>query len=345
MAWDESVGDAILDRDDRVSMLAGSRCLVTGAGGFIGSHLVEALILAGARVRAFLRYTSHGSAGFLEPIRDHPCLDLHFGDIRDGGSVSAATEGVDMVFHLAALIGIPYSYEAPRSYLDTNVEGTVNVLEAARNNGVHRVVVTSTSEVYGSALQVPMTEDHPLQAQSPYSASKIAADAMAVAFHRSFVLPVVVLRPFNTFGPRQSPRAVIPTILSQAIHADGCLHLGDLEPVRDFTYVSDTVQAFLLSACVAGVEGEVIHLGTGEGVKIGEIVDRVATVLDCRLRVEADSARLRPDRSEVSRLVSDPSRAQELLGWTARVSLEEGLRRTAAWIRDHPLRAPGEYRR
>lgn len=309
------------------------RVLVTGAGGFIGSHLVEALVHEGARVTAFVRYGSSGSSGFLDmleaPLRH--AIRIHRGDIADAGSVAVAMTGQEIVFHLAALIGIPYSYEAPRSYLRSNVEGTLNVLEAARG-GLRRLIVTSTSEVYGSALHVPMDESHPLQAQSPYAASKIAADKLAESYHRSFGVPLVTLRPFNTYGPRQSPRAVIPAVIRQALWSD-TIRLGATTPIRDMSYVSDTVAGFLHAATAPGLEGGTYNLGTGTGHSIGDIV---ATILRLTGRDDApvlDPERLRPAASEVDRLISDHAAFTAASGWRPVVSLDDGLARSIEWFR------------
>jgi UDP-glucose 4-epimerase len=315
-------------------MFEGRRVLVTGADGFIGSHLTEALVRAGAEVTAFCMYNSNGSLGWLDHTDSdvRASLDFVLGDIRDAPFLERAFEGVEVVFHLAALIAIPYSYKAPSSFVDTNVMGTLNVLEAARRNDVGRVVHTSTSEVYGTPESVPITEDHPLRGQSPYSASKIGADKLAEAYFSSFETPVVTLRPFNTYGPRQSTRAVIPTILSQMISGSGELRIGSLEPKRDFTYVTDTVSGFLAAGKRPGIEGEMIQLGTGSTHSIGEIVELARRLTGFEADVITESERVRPERSEVMVLLSDPARAGELLGWTPVVSLEDGLSRTAKWI-------------
>lgn len=307
--------------------------LVTGAGGFIGSHLVERLVADGWKVRAFVRYSSHDQLGALVHTAPGVLDEVEVipGDLRDADVVRRAAEGCDAVLHLGAIIAIPYSYTAPRDVVETNVLGTLNVLEAARTHGTPRVVHTSTSEVYGSARQLRMDETHPLQGQSPYSASKIGADKLAEAYALSFDLPVVVLRPFNTFGPRQSPRAVIPTILGQAL-AGGPVRLGSLTPTRDFTYVSDTVAAFALAATAPDAAGKVVHLGTGVEVSVGDLVRLAGEVLGRELEVVTDDQRVRPAASEVQRLLSDPSHAREVLGWTPEVPLLEGLRRTAAWL-------------
>jgi UDP-glucose 4-epimerase len=315
-------------------MLRDRRVLVTGADGFIGSHLTEALVREGAHVRAFCMYNSNGSLGWLdkaEPeIRDS--IEISLGDIRDGRFVEEACDGVEVVFHLAALIAIPYSYAAPSSFVETNVNGTLNVLDAAGRKGCQRVVSTSTSEVYGTPETVPIIEGHPLKGQSPYSATKIAADKLAEAYHASFGLPVVTLRPFNTYGPRQSTRAVIPTILSQMIAGSYEIRLGNLEPKRDFTFVSDTVSGFILAGTTPGIEGEVIQLGTGSTYSIREIFDVAKRLTGSEAEVVSEPERLRPDKSEVMVLLSDPTRARDLLGWSPTVPIQEGLSITAKWV-------------
>lgn len=315
--------------------LAGRRVLVTGADGFIGSHLVERLVTEGAQVRAFCIYNSRGSAGWLDeaPANVREALDLRFGDIRDARFVEAATEGIDVVFHLAALIAIPYSYLAAESFIDTNVRGTLNILEAARRAGVRRVVHTSTSEVYGTPEILPIRETHPIQAQSPYAASKVAADQLALSYQRSFGVPVVVLRPFNTYGPRQSDRAVLPTLLRQLLAGRSEIRLGRLDTRRDLTFVSDTVEGFLRAAECDGIEGQTIQLGTGRAETIGELVDIARRLTGNPARVVEDPARLRPDASEVLALQSNPSVARDVLGWQAQTDLESGLAMTLDWLR------------
>jgi NAD dependent epimerase/dehydratase len=318
--------------------LRGTRVLVTGADGFIGSHLTERLVAEGADVRAFCLYNSRGSAGWLDetdPVT-RAALDVRLGDIRDARFVAAATEGVEIVFHLAALIAIPYSYAAPQSFIETNVSGTLNALEAARAAGVGRFIQTSTSEVYGTPESLPIRETHPLAAQSPYAASKVAADQLAQAFAKSFELPVVVLRPFNTYGPRQSDRAVLPTMLRQLLDGRTEVRLGRLDPRRDLTFVADTVDGFIRAATASGIDGEVIQLGTGRSESIGELFAMACRLLEVDARAVEDPTRLRPDASEVLALQSDPSRARERLGWEARTSLEDGLRATIDWLRRQP---------
>jgi NAD dependent epimerase/dehydratase len=317
--------------------LSGKRVLVTGADGFIGSHLVERLVAEGASVRAFCLYNSQGSWGWLDtaPADVRARLDVRLGDVRDARFVEHACEGIEVVFHLAALIAIPYSYVAPESYVETNVRGTLNVLEAARRAKVARFVHTSTSEVYGTPQSLPIREGHPLNAQSPYAATKVAADQLALSYQRSFGTPVVVLRPFNTFGPRQSTRAVLPTMLVQLLEGATEVQLGRLDPRRDLTYVSDTVEGFVLAACRDGIDGLTLQLGTGRAVSIGELFNAACRVLGVRATVKTDERRLRPDASEVLVLESDPSLARERLGWSAKVTLEDGLARTAKWLSDH----------
>lgn len=316
-----------------------SRVLVTGAGGFIGSHVVEALARDEYEVKALVRYNSSNSIGWLSTIDPGLLSNVKIvhGDVRDADSVRVSMAGCDEVLHLAALIGIPYSYEAPASYIATNVNGTLNVLQAARDLEVRRVVHTSTSEVYGSALYVPITEGHPLQAQSPYSASKIGADQIALSYWRSFQTPVVVLRPFNTFGPRQSLRAVIPTIISQLLLGDPVVRLGSVHPRRDFTFVTDTAQAFLAALSHPEVEGKVIQLGTGFEIAVGEVATLIAEIMNTPIEIVSESERTRPASSEVDRLLSDPEQAHRLLGWepiySGRDGLTAGLAQTIEWMR------------
>lgn len=326
--------------------MTGKRVLITGADGFIGSHLAERCVRDGAEVRAMCIYNSNSSYGWLSdsPLRDN--MQFVLGDVRDAGSVDVAVRGCDTVLHLAALISIPYSYEAPRSYIDTNVIGTMNVLDAARAHGVARVVHTSTSEVYGTPQHVPIKENHPLRGQSPYSASKIAADMLCEAWAASFETPVVVLRPFNTFGPRQSRRAVIPSVLSQLVRGVDRLVLGDLTPRRDFTFVSDTVDGFVRAAVADLDGGTTVQLGTGRAVSIGELVAIACELLDVDPEIVSDESRIRPAASEVQVLLSDPARALEQLGWSPTVSLEDGLRQTAEFLATQPrMLEDEEYRR
>jgi len=310
------------------------RVLVTGAGGFIGSHLTEALVALGARARAFVHYRADGSWGWLDSSPCRHDVEVIAGDIRDPEDVGRAVRGSEIVFHLAALITIPYSYSAPKSYLLTNCEGTLHVLQAARDAGVARLVHTSTSEVYGTARYVPIDEAHPLQAQSPYAASKIAADKLAEAFFHSFGLPVVTLRPFNTFGPRQSTRAVIPAIAAQCL-TGSVVRLGNLEPTRDLSYVADTVDGFLRAAAAPNVVGRTINIGSGRETSIGHLAEMIAAIAERDVVIERDKERVRPETSEVGRLVADTRTARELLGWEPNVKLEEGLQRTINWIQEH----------
>lgn len=328
--------------------IAGRSVLVTGANGFIGSHLAAALLDAGAEVRAMCLYNEQGSVGWLDELdaSRRAALDVRLGDVRDAGFVDDSVAGCEIVMHLAALVSIPYSYLAPRSFVDTNVGGTLNVLEAARRHGTQRVVHTSTSEVYGSPETTPIREDHPLRGQSPYSASKIAADKLCEAYARSFELPVVVLRPFNTYGPRQSARAVIPVILGQLLAGAREVHLGSLSPRRDFTYVTDTVAGFVAMATAELEPGAVIQLGTGRSVSIGELFEQCLAVVGTEATPRIDEQRIRPAKSEVDHLESDPTRARELLNWGPEVELEDGLRRTAAWLREHlDVSRTAEYQR
>jgi NAD dependent epimerase/dehydratase len=314
--------------------LLGKQVLVTGADGFIGSHLVERLVTEGARVRAFCLYNSQGSWGWLDGVSPEVRreIEVHLGDIRDARMVQDAVRGCEVVFHLAALIAIPYSYVAPQSVVETNVLGTLNVLEAARAHSIARLVHTSTSEVYGTPSDVPIRETHPMQAQSPYAASKVAADQLALSYHCAFKVPVTILRPFNTYGPRQSTRAVLPTILLQLIEGKREIELGRLDPKRDLTFVSDTVDGFVRAGMTTGVDGQQIQLGTGEAVSIGELFHACCRALGVTATVKEDARRVRPDASEVMILLSDPARAKERLGWTPKVTLDEGLRRTAEWL-------------
>jgi len=310
--------------------------LVTGAGGFIGSHLVERLVNLGARVRAFVRYNSRGDRGLLELVPDSVLSKIEFvmGDLRDADAVKRAVEGSDLIFHLGAIIAIPYSYIQPRDVIETNIMSTLNVLTAARAHEVARVIHTSTSEVYGTARYVPIDEHHPLQGQSPYSASKIGADKIAESFYLSFGLPVVTLRPFNTYGPRQSARAVIPTIITQALSRD-TVNLGALHPTRDLNYVSDTVEGFIKAAAEPDAIGTVINIGSGREITIGDLAARIVSLIGRDVVIVADEARLRPESSEVNRLVASAEKARRLLGWESTVSLDDGLQRTIAWISDH----------
>lgn len=313
--------------------LEGRAVLVTGAGGFIGGHVVERLVNEGARVRALCRYNSRNERGTLDwlPPEVTAAVEVILGELRDVESVADAVAGTDIVLHLGAQIAIPYSYVNPRDFFEVNVLGSLNVAQAALRHGVSRVVHTSTSEVYGSAQTVPMTETHPLEPQSPYAASKLAADKLMDSYHRSFELPVCILRPFNTYGPRQSARAIIPTIISQAL-AGSTLQLGSVDPRRDLTFVEDTAAAFVAAATADAAVGRTVQLGVNHDVSVADIVDLVGEILGRELTVETDPRRVRPDASEVVRLISGPFLAREVLGWEARVPLREGLERTIAWI-------------
>jgi NAD dependent epimerase/dehydratase len=313
------------------------RVLVTGAGGFIGSHLVERLVELGALVRALIHYNALGSWGWLDYSPHRERIEVIMGDLTDRDLVFQAARNVEIIFHLGALIAIPYSYQAPSSYVRTNIEGTLNILLAARDLKVARLVHTSTSEVYGTARYVPIDENHPLQGQSPYSATKIAADKLAEAFHCSYGVPVVIVRPFNTYGPRQSTRAVIPTIISQCLNGD-TIRLGHLHPTRDLNYVSDTVEGFLRAATADNVLGQTVNLGSGREISIGNLALLIARLLGKQVQIITDERRRRPEKSEVERLLADNSKAKRLLGWEPRVSLEEGLLRTIDWMREHRRR-------
>lgn len=314
--------------------LKGKRVLVTGAGGFMGSHLTERLIREGADVRGFVHYNALGSWGWLDfsPFRDE--IEVVAGDITDHASVRNALAGREIVFHLAALIAIPYSYQAPELYMRTNALGTLNILQAAREAGLERIIHTSTSEVYGTAKTVPIQEDHPLQGQSPYSASKISADKVAESYACSFETPVVTVRPFNTFGPRQSTRAVIPTIITQCLRGD-VVRLGALSPTRDMNYVTNTVEGYLKAAEAPGAIGKTINLGSGREISIGELAELIAKMVGREVKIESKEELLRPEKSEVNRLLADNSLAAEILDWEPRVTLEEGLEKTVAWMHDH----------
>jgi len=321
------------------------RILVTGADGFIGSHLVEELVNIGREVRAFVYYNSFDSWGWLDTIPDtvKNQIEVVAGDVRDSVCVRNAMTGCDSVLHLAALIGIPYSYTAPDSYIATNISGTLNILQAARDLGISKVVVTSTSEVYGSAQFVPITEDHPLVGQSPYAATKIGADQLALSYYRSFETPVAVARPFNTYGPRQSSRAVIPTIITQIAEGGRTIKLGAIHPTRDFSYVRDTAKGMIAIHDSAAAVGQVINLGSNFEISVGDTVKLIAEVMGVEVEIESEETRLRPDKSEVNRLFADASRALEVLDWEPEFGGVEGLRGglklTAEWFSDPINRA------
>lgn len=318
--------------------LKNKKILITGADGFIGSHLTEELMRQGYDVRAFIFYNSFNSWGWLDHSEQEilKSLDVFSGDIRDPHGVKQAMKGCDVVLHLAALIAIPYSYHSPDTYVDTNIKGTLNVVQAARELGIQKVIHTSTSEVYGTAKFVPITEDHPLQGQSPYSASKIGADQIAMSFYNSFNAPVAIIRPFNTYGPRQSARAIIPTVITQIASGARIIKLGALHPTRDFNYVMDTVRGFIAVAESDRAVGEVINIGSNYEVSIGDTVQMIAEVMGVKVKVETEQVRLRPDKSEVERLWAENKKARELVGWQPQYAGKEGLRRglseTVAWF-------------
>jgi len=316
--------------------LKNKEILVTGADGFIGSHLVEALLEEGCTVKAFTYYNSFNSWGWLDTFQKEKLneIDVFTGDIRDPNGVRAAVNDVDVVFHLAALIGIPFSYHSPDSYVDTNIKGTLNVLQACKDCDIRRVIVTSTSEVYGTAKYVPIDEKHPLQGQSPYSASKIGADKIAESFYRSFNTPVVIARPFNTYGQRQSARAVIPTIITQLLKGNRKIELGSLNPTRDLNYVSDICEGFIaLAGCDAAI-GKEINIGSGQEISIGDLGKLIIGLINPDAEIISKDLRKRPEKSEVERLVCDNSLMQELTGWKPQVSLKKGLETTIEWFRN-----------
>jgi NAD dependent epimerase/dehydratase len=315
----------------------GKKVLVTGAGGFIGSHLTEELVKAGAQVTALVHYNSNSNIANLQFLPKNLLnqVEIVFGDIQDGFLMNTLSKGKDIVFHLAALIGIPYSYVAPAAYVSANITGTLNMLEAARNQNVGKLLVTSTSETYGTALYAPIDEKHPLQGQSPYSATKIGADKIAESYFLSFGLPVCIFRPFNTFGPRQSTRAVIPTIISQVLSESKEIRLGSLDPVRDMLFVKDTAMGYMMAALEENTVGEVVSVGTGRGVTIGEIVDMVQQIVKTSKEVIAENQRIRPEKSEVMKLICNYSKAKELFGWEPRFSLEQGLSEVIEFMKEN----------
>lgn len=311
-----------------------NKILITGAGGFIGSHLTEALVRAGHDVRALVHYNSDNRWGWLDhsPADLHSCFEVITGDVRDPNGMRAAMKDVGTVYHLAALIGIPYSYIAPDSYVDTNIKGTLNVLQAARDAGVQRILVTSTSEVYGTARQVPITEEHPRQGQSPYSATKIGADHLALSFHLSFGLPVTVVRPFNTYGPRQSARAVIPTIITQLLAGEQEIKLGSLSPTRDLVHVSDTAAAFMAIAASPTLVGEEVNIATEKEISVGDLAHKIMKVVGREARIVSSDLRIRPENSEVERLLGSALKLRTATTWQAKMDLERGLQDTVAWF-------------
>ena len=312
------------------------KVLITGAGGFIGSHLTEKMVSLGANVRAFVRYNSRNDWGLLEmsPEGVKKDIDVIMGDLGDTSAINEAIKGVDIVFHLGAIISIPYSYLHPRETIETNVMGTLNVLKAGMEHSVQRIVHTSTSEVYGTAQYLPIDEKHPLQGQSPYSASKIGADKIAESFFRSYDLPVVTVRPFNTYGPRQSARAIIPTIITQMLTSD-IVRVGSTHPKRDFTYIDDTIDGFIKTVEREGILGEAINIGSNIEISIGDLIEKIKSITGKEVEVKTEEVRVRPKKSEVLRLCADNSKARELLGWEPKTSLDEGLKSTIAWISEN----------
>ena len=314
----------------------GQKILVTGADGFIGSHLVEGLVDKGCQVRAFVFYNSFNSWGWLDTFSKETLdkIEIFAGDIRDPNGVRKAMQGMDMVFHLAALIAIPFSYHSPDSYVDTNIKGTLNVLQAARDTGCDRVLITSTSEVYGTAQYVPIDENHPFQGQSPYSATKIGADRIAESFYRSFNTPVTIVRPFNTYGPRQSARAVIPTIITQLLAGATEIKLGSIHPTRDFIYVKDTVDGFIAIAETQATIGEEINIASQQEISIGQLAREIIDQINPTARIVSDDIRIRPEKSEVERLLGSNEKIRKLTGWQPAYTLKQGIRETIEWYRD-----------
>ena len=321
----------------KAGIFVGMRVLVTGADGFIGSHLTEALIESGHEVRAFTFYNSFNTWGWLDTLPKDMLkeIDIFSGDIRDPNGVYEAVQGMDTVFHLAALIAIPFSYHSPDSYVDTNIKGTLNVLQAGRKHNTGRILVTSTSEVYGTAKYVPIDEEHPYQGQSPYSATKIGADRLAESFYRSFNMPITIVRPFNTYGPRQSARAVIPTIISQLLAGKEEIKLGSLTPTRDFNYVKDTVAGFLAIAGSDKTIGEEINIATQQEISIGELAGEIIAQINPNTRIVCDEERLRPEQSEVNRLLGSNKKIKNLTGWEPKYTLKEGIGHTIEWMKQN----------
>ena len=320
---------------------AQKKVLVTGAEGFIGSHLTERLVALGAEVKALVMYNSFNTWGWIDTFRPGEKNKLHIicADIREADLLKSTLKDIDIVFHLAALIAIPYSYVSPSSYIKTNIEGTLNLLQAARDHGVEKFLHTSTSEVYGTALYTPIDEKHPLQGQSPYSASKIGADMIAESFYRSFDLPVTTVRPFNTYGPRQSMRAIIPTLIVEMLSNDK-IQLGSLHPIRDFTYVSDTVEGFLKTAETDDINGEIINIGSAQGISIGKLAEKLMKMMNKKITIESEEKRVRPPQSEVNQLICNNNKAKELIDWQPKMSLYEGLEKTINWFKANA----GEYK-
>lgn len=317
-------------------LLKNKRVLVTGSDGFIGSHLVEKLLEENCQIKAFVYYNSFNSWGWLDTFPKNKLkeIEVFAGDVRDTNGVRTAVKNTDIIFHLAALIGIPFSYHSPDSYIDTNVKGTLNILQAARDFNIERVVITSTSEVYGTAQYIPINEKHPLQGQSPYAASKIGADKIAESFHRSFKVPVVIARPFNTYGPRQSARAVIPTIITQLLNGKKEIHLGSLHPTRDLNYVSDVCKAFIALVQCDNTIGKEINIGSGYEISIGNLANLIISLINPEAKVASENLRKRPEESEVEQLLCDNSLIGKLTGWKPEISLQEGLIRTIEWLKD-----------
>jgi NAD dependent epimerase/dehydratase len=320
---------------------AQKKVLVTGAEGFIGSHLTERLVALGAEVKALVMYNSFNTWGWIDTFRPGEKNKMHIicADIREADLLKSTLKDIDIVFHLAALIAIPYSYVSPSSYIKTNIEGTLNLLQAARDHGVEKFLHTSTSEVYGTALYTPIDEKHPLQGQSPYSASKIGADMIAESFHRSFDLPVTTVRPFNTYGPRQSLRAIIPTMILQMLNSNK-IRLGSLQPIRDFTYVTDTVEGFIKAAETDEIDGEVINIGSANGISIGKLAEKLMKMMNKKITIESEEKRVRPSKSEVNQLICNNNKAKELIDWQPKMSLDEGLEKTINWFKANA----GEYK-
>lgn len=316
-------------------MITKKKVLVTGAGGFIGSHLTEKLSASGYEVKAFVHYNSRNSWGWLESSKCKERIEVISGDIRDADIVRYAMRDIEMVFHLAALIGIPYSYHSPEAYVETNIKGSLNILQAAKDLGVKKVIHTSTSEIYGTAQSVPIMEAHLVNPQSPYAATKAAADFLALSFYRSFNMPVAVIRPFNTYGPRQSARAVIPTIITQILYGKKKIKLGALTPTRDLTYVEDTVDGFIrIGECLESI-GEVINLGSNSEISIGDLAKLISKYLNCDIKIDSEQERKRPVKSEVERLRADNTKAKRILNWTPKYTLEKGLKNTIAWFKEN----------
>lgn len=315
-------------------VLKNKKILVTGAGGFIGSHLIEELLKEGGKIRAFIHYNSFNSYGWIDSLekKARKSIDIFSGDISDPHGVKKAMRGYEIVFHLAALVGIPYSYHSPDTYVDTNITGTLNVLQAARELKVKKIIHTSTSEVYGTAQFVPITEEHPVNPQSPYSATKAGADFMALSFYRSFDSPVAIARPFNVYGPRQSARAVIPTIISQIASGKREIKLGSVNPTRDFTYVKDTVRGFMATAKSDQSTGEVVNIGSHLEISIGDLAKLIAKLMGVKIKIRTEAKRQRPKKSEVERLCAENKKAKKILGWQPKYSLEKGLKETIEWF-------------